>query len=353
MVMNSPTTPVFGLTKADLWPVVEAAAGEPVADFEIAIEHEVHGPYGFAAEKVIPTFRYVTREGRTGEVVIFAKHPYRAHTVEPEQYRFLHAHGMAVPKLYGTLPSPEGRRVLFLEYLPPKPRPANRLEYFLPQVELMARFAAICPSDEYAAWMQANCECFFDGFDSGEKQFAPMWAQALRGELGPEFQGVCAEHRDAVPRLGRHAREAKAAAAALPQGLVHTDFSRENVGRRGTGEFVLMDLESVTLGPRFYDISYCLAWPGVKWHPEVNVNDLAQHFLDTYARAGGGVVSPEELWEEVHALRHAYILTMLNWVYQQARAQPDDSPQDAQRRQEHRTGLLAWMRLLLAQGEEG
>ena len=57
-------TPVFGLTKAQLRPVVEEIAGEPVDCFDIAIEREVEGQYGYQADKVIPTFMYTTASGR-------------------------------------------------------------------------------------------------------------------------------------------------------------------------------------------------------------------------------------------------------------------------------------------------
>jgi len=69
-------TQVFGLTKAELLPIVEAAAGEPVVSFEVRIAHEVQGPYGAGAEKLVPTFGYVTRGGGRGEAIVFAKRFY-------------------------------------------------------------------------------------------------------------------------------------------------------------------------------------------------------------------------------------------------------------------------------------
>ncbi len=57
---------VFGLSESQLRPVVEAAVGESVEDFAISIEHELEGDPGFAADKLIPTFNYVTAGGRRG-----------------------------------------------------------------------------------------------------------------------------------------------------------------------------------------------------------------------------------------------------------------------------------------------
>lgn len=49
-------TPVFGLTKAELWPIVEEAAGEKIESFDISMGHPRPEPYGFTAEKEMPTF---------------------------------------------------------------------------------------------------------------------------------------------------------------------------------------------------------------------------------------------------------------------------------------------------------
>jgi len=65
--LDDTATPVFGLTRGQLLPVVERVAGEPVARFEVSIGHElVSEHYGGRGEKVIPTFEYRTQRGRTG-----------------------------------------------------------------------------------------------------------------------------------------------------------------------------------------------------------------------------------------------------------------------------------------------
>jgi len=59
-------TPVFGLTREQLRPIVQSATGEAVTSFAISFEHDPPEPYGAAGEKAIPTFDYVTKNGRAG-----------------------------------------------------------------------------------------------------------------------------------------------------------------------------------------------------------------------------------------------------------------------------------------------
>jgi hypothetical protein len=134
-------TSVFGLSAAQLRPIVEAAAGEPVASFDISIEHEVEGFYGFAAEKLIPTFSYVTPGGRRDRVTIFAKHSRNPESPEAGKYRFLGAHGVPIPEVYGVARSPECRPVLFIEYVDvsDKALSVRSIEGLLELLSLMAR----------------------------------------------------------------------------------------------------------------------------------------------------------------------------------------------------------------------
>ncbi len=72
------TTPVFGLTKKQLRPILDnIVSDDTVASFEVSIEHQVQGYYGYQAEKVLPTFIYTTATGRTGKVVLLVKWFYR------------------------------------------------------------------------------------------------------------------------------------------------------------------------------------------------------------------------------------------------------------------------------------
>jgi hypothetical protein len=87
-------TPVFGLTKADLWPIVEEAAGETVVSFDIRMEDKRPEPYGFTAEKEIPTFAYVTKTGRAGRVTVFVK---RFHRMGVADHRHLDRSARHIP----------------------------------------------------------------------------------------------------------------------------------------------------------------------------------------------------------------------------------------------------------------
>ncbi len=64
---DNDVTPVFGLSKAQLQPIVENIAGGPVTSFDVSIQHEVRGHYGIMGDKLIPTFLYASRQGATGQ----------------------------------------------------------------------------------------------------------------------------------------------------------------------------------------------------------------------------------------------------------------------------------------------
>ena len=67
------STSVFGLTKAQLQPIVDNIANQPVASFHVTVEHQVRGFSGYSADKVIPTFTYTTQSGHSGKTTVFVK----------------------------------------------------------------------------------------------------------------------------------------------------------------------------------------------------------------------------------------------------------------------------------------
>jgi hypothetical protein len=297
---QSGPTSVFGITAAQLHPVVEAAGGEPVASFDISFEHQVEGDYGFAAEKLIPTFSYVTPEGRHGRVTIFAKHSHNPHSPEAEKYRLLAAHGVPIPKVYGVLRSPEDRPVLFLEYMDvsDEARSTRSTERRLEFLSLEASVNSIQPTPEEAALLPS----WWDGPATEEITLALLWEQAERGDLGEDLRQFCASRRDDLARLLAFTQRLDQQARQMQSGVLHNDFSIENTGRRATGERVVMDPELLGLGPRFGDVSGWLGRPEDLWARKEEPRDLAQHYLREVARWGGTPPSREECLEECHLL---------------------------------------------------
>jgi len=154
--MNEPATAVFGLTKSQLWPMVECAMGEAVASFDITIENEVRGPGGIMAEKVVPTFRCRTRSGSDGEVVVFAKRRHEPGPGDACQYRWLREYDAPIAGMYGAMAGADGREIILLEYLDvvTEPEPCESFlkdpAQFPEFLSAMARLNAIRPVGEHA-----------------------------------------------------------------------------------------------------------------------------------------------------------------------------------------------------------
>lgn len=334
-------TPVFGLSGAQLHPIVEAAVGEPVASFEISIEHQVEGDYGFGAEKLIPTFSYVTPEGRRGRVTLFAKHSHNPESPEAQRYRFLGAHGVPVPQVYGLVRSPEDRPIVFLEYVDvsEQAQSVSSTEGLLELLSLMARVNAIHPTPEQAALLPS----WWDGPATEVSTLEVLWEDARKGDLGEDLQQFCASRRDDLPRLLAFTRRLEEQAREMEMGVLHNDFSRGNTGRRATGERVVMDPELVSTGPRFGDVSGWLGRPEDLWEREENQRDLGEHYLREYARWGGSAPSLDECLEECHLL---WMLGLCNLDFGLGLARAESDTCDEYRANSRR-GLLKHLKLLL------
>ncbi len=340
------STPVFGLSKAQLYPIVEAATGEPIASFDISIEHQVEGYYGFGASKVIPTFTYVTSAGRSGRVTVFAKHSHNPKSTEAEQYGFLAAHDAHIPQLYGVLHSPAGRVVLFLEYVDTSEaaRSTGPTECLQELLSLMACFNTIRPTSEYAAWLQQEPSRWKDGVEPLKRTQELLWEHASRGDLGDELQQFCTLRQDDLSRLQAFTDRLSCQAAEMETGLVHNDFSRENTGRRPTGERVVMDLELVSSGPRFIDVSEWLGIPEKLWARQESPRDLGEYYLREYARWGGCPPPLDQCLEEARALWVYELIMDLGFGFDNGR---QDSSADQQVRRGCRRGLLSHLTMLL------
>ncbi|UCC68697.1 MAG: phosphotransferase [Armatimonadota bacterium] len=332
---------VFGLSTAQLRPIVEAAAGESVASFAISIEHQVEGYYGFAAEKLIPTFSYVTPEGRRGRVTVFAKHSQNPESPEAEKYRFLAAHGVPLPRVYGVVRSPEDRPILFLEYLDvsEQAQSVRSTEGVLELLSLMARVNAIRPTPEQTAFLHS----WRDDPATEVSTLELLWEQAQKGDLGDDLQQFCTSRQDDLPRLLAFTQRLDQQMREMEMGVLHNDFSPENTGRRVTGERVVMDPELMSMGPRFGDVSGWLGRPEDLWTREEDQGDLAEHYLRKYARWGGCPPALDECLEECHLL-WVFGLTNLDFGLGLARA---DSDTCEEYRAGSRRGLLKQLTMLL------
>ena len=331
MKASRETTPVFGLTKGELWPIVEEAAGTAVASFDVLMEHQRPEPYGFSAEKGIPTFDYVTETGRMGSVTVFVKRFHRTGPAESQQYRFLQAHQAPIPRMYGALLGADEREILFLEYVDTsrEARSIRAVDRLLEFVALMARFHAIRPSPEYKAWLEQQAGRFADAVASAGPALELIWDHARKCELGRDLKDFCSSAGPVgLRKLQSLVRQVMDRSQRMPQGLIHTDFSTENTGRRQTGEVVVLDIEWVKLGPWCFDVAELLGTPPEHWRRDLSQGELARHYLEEYARWGGSPPPLEVFVDDIGILWKADIFRYLDWDLGRALGGSAESPAD-------------------------
>ena len=308
-------TPVFGLPKAQLQPIVDSIAGEPVAAFEVGIEHELEGHYGYAGEKAIPTFTYATRPGRAGRETVFVKWLHEPDAREPVHYEWLVKHQAPIPRLYGVLKVESRGPMLFLEHLHEIINNEKFLEdeeRFRQFLALAARFNAIAPSREYAALLPDHGLC--RTLTSMVSVLEAIWELAGKGRLGNDLAAFCSGPDDKLSHLQELATRLIEPVSRMETGLCHTDLYPENTGRRpATGELLLLDLELVARAPRFFDAACWLGAPDDIRAWPLPREELAQHYLGEYARCGGCPAPLDEFLEETRTLWMAAEITMLGW----------------------------------------
>lgn len=343
-ITSNEVTRVFGLTRGELLPILEVAVGEAVASFDIRMEHQQPEPYGFASYKEIPTFTYATKTGHTGGITMFVKRYFRTGPAESQQYHFLLKHQAPIPQMYGVLRGPEDKEILFLEHIDTN-HPIGTMRDLL---AMMARFHAIRPSTEYAAWLEQAPWIFSGRFANIEPTLDRIWDHARKSELGLSLQDFCSP-RHRLRQLKSTAHYVIDRTLHMPQGLIHSDFSRENTGRRKEGELLVLDVEWVTLGPRFFDVAGKLGWPPEGWLPDLRKTELGQHYLDEYARWGATPPSIEEFFEEIRILWLADRLRYIDWNLNRGIGGDAESPVEDDERRACCDELHRTLTILLAQ----
>lgn len=338
-------SPIFGLSMMQIHPIVEVAAGEAIAEFEISFECQIEGHYGFAAEKLIPTFSYTAADGGEGRVTIFVKYPGNPNSPEAEHYRYLTALGAPIPRLYGELCNSESRRVLFIEYLDAsrRARSTDSTAGLLDLISLMARFNAIRPAGEYEAWLQQKPLCWEVITAELQQIEESIWENAQQDKLGDGLRLFCASHKADLAKLQLFTQRICSQVAELETGFLHNDLSRRNVGRNAAGELVALDLELVGVGPRFADVAEWTGSPESFWNRPEKQQDLAEHYLNEYARWGSSPPTLEQFLKETRLLLLFSRIGPLGFTLNYSKT---DSP-DRELRPQFRQGLLENLTFLI------
>jgi len=362
MVKSGGVTDVFGLTPEQLRPIVEEIAGEAVASFEARIDHEVQGPYGAGAEKLVPTFSYVTRGGGRGEAIAFAKRFYEELTGPREAHHYLHLaqRGAAIPRMYGALRDDQDRETLFLEYVDVVTETRESFiadaQQFPSFLSVLAHFNAIQPSSEYAALLRSGMAMWHEPWEArvadAPASLHRIWERANAGELGEALQRTCSSASGALDQLCGLAEQLLESVSHMEVGLVHNDLSLEHVGRRRqTGELLLFDLEDIGLTPRFYDVAGWLGAPDPIETRCAPREELAQHYLAAFARRGGTAPPLTAFLDEIRALWLAGEFSWLQWYLHEALDEPWERTRrgDEKYRRENCDDLHRHLAILLAQ----
>ena len=325
-------TAVFELSKAQLRPVVERIAGGVVDTFDVSVEPHAWDHYGVRGEKLIATFLYASSSGQRGSATVFAKRqcdpvtiddsPVEPRPLEAHHYTQLRMHGAPIPRMYGALTvcDPGPREILFLEYLEDVVTEDEPWEHFLADsahyqryLTVLARFAAIHPSGEYAAQLPAPHLHFLRQMSDWPARLDRVWTYARQGRLGREAAKLCSDyHRRRIQEVAERTRDA---IAHMPMGLSAGDHEPFQSGRSPTGEVVLFDFEFTGYAPRFYDVAVTLGAPD-EYCPRCScTKELARCYLDEYSRCGGDCVSVKEFVEETRALWLAWTIGWIQYSY--------------------------------------
>jgi len=303
---------IFGLSKSQILPILSNIVGDKVLSFDININHQVQGYRGYSADKIIPTFTYITESGLTGEVTVFIKKFYDSGPVEVHHYVYLQKYNAPIPRMYGFLTDTEQHEILFLEYLEPIGDVeacrtfTSNIEHFRKLLSVAAKFNAIKPSDEYIEHLS------YRNFDNGLKNAVSvlddLFDHALKGELGNDLKQFCLESQHELSNLQKFTLSLINPINHIEIGLLHGDIYPENTcWNKDKSELIIIDFEHVGLGPRFYDVAL---WLGSPDHIK-KYNDLHQHYLGQYNDLSDKLVTLKDFVNEVFILWFAWNLTGL------------------------------------------
>ncbi|HEV2471461.1 MAG TPA: phosphotransferase, partial [Chthonomonadales bacterium] len=308
----------FNLTDAQLLQIGAAIHGAPVRGcrLESCIPLNQSGGRYKAACTLILT----TAGGYEATVPVFLKRTSTSSSPEAVHYRHLAGCGVATPKLYGVVVQRDGTEILFLEQLTDIGFSRSNQAEWRQFLTLLAHFNACQLTPDYLPHLHP--------FEQGGR-IGSLWITGF-SPFPPALSVIRANFRacglaqSQIHDLTLAAQRLCERVWAMPSGLIHQDFLSDNLGwRNERAEMVVFDLHKNARGPRFADAAHFLPRPdwsdtaGYLDESPLRRNELTVHYLQEYARFGGGDVPLEEFHSEASLLFWAHKTAILWWFAQQ------------------------------------
>ncbi len=247
---------------------------------------------------------------------MFIKRFHRTGPAEAHHYAHLQRHGAPIPRMYGVMTDPEGREMLFLEYLEPI-GDVHACEHFMSDLhnfrcllDAAAHFNAVRPYGDYAA--QLPRKDVGKGLMDACTTLEHIWEHSCKGDLGEDLKQFCSGSQDKLLQIQALAESLMEPVSQMEMGLIHSDVYPENTGwRRGKRELLILDLEWIGFGPRFYDAASLLGAPDEMQPHYRRRDELARYYMERYARWGGDIAPLSEFMREISALWIAQTLGIM------------------------------------------
>ncbi|MFE5318085.1 phosphotransferase [Paenibacillus sp. NPDC056579] len=299
---------MFGLDSEIIQSILECAVNKRIRSTRIKEIRQIEGNnYGYQGEKIIPVFTYESEAGEVSEIEMFAKRLNKIELGEEAHYHYLASYGVPVPRFFGAFRNVSGEEILFIERLSKIGADFKEPSELKLALRLLAKINSLPISDKYRSYLPPSHKSKTTDLD---KALHLVWEYAANGEIGDDLKNFCKTHPVAL-YLSK-AETFRRATEDLNFGLIHDDFHKGNIGFNTNGEIVIFDLNSMSCGPRFWDIARIYGSM-----PKERYSELVQGYLFEYLALNNINLSEAVFFEELDILhnlkRMTYVKIYLNW----------------------------------------
>ena len=246
-----PKTPLpcglpYQLTWDDLRPILPGYDERESARAEAFASHDKQGLNG-GSNSCILTLRYPTGENQLSSETIFIKHIADPEKAEAQKYQFIASRGVPTPRLLDTIHK-DSAEIILLEFLPTIGIDFHSMNEVRNLLHVLAQLNSIQnPPDFFNPKPGGFPDLEFDEF--------------IRSALIEVSHDRTLPFRIDIPRWLDAYHVAQRACDSMPSAVNHNEFFFQQVGwaqRDNTRQFVIFDLETMGLAPRFTDMAEIL-----------------------------------------------------------------------------------------------